>query len=228
MRQERAELTRQALTRAAARSFDRCGYQRTTLFEVSRAAAMSKGALSFHFGSKEELADSVRREACTRTLEATEILRGKDQHPLQTLIDLTHLVAHQLAHDHLARAAVKLARELETPPDPEVNPLACWQQIFTAVARQAEEEGKLRAEATAEAVAELAFCLATGAHSEQSDEDFDIHQRLARHWKLLLIGLAPASINGQDSDDLWSAGTESDWPNGNGRTATLADCAAGD
>ncbi|WP_181767532.1 TetR/AcrR family transcriptional regulator [Streptomyces albidus (ex Kaewkla and Franco 2022)] len=205
MRQERAELTRHALTMAAARSFDRSGYQRTTLFEVSRGAAMSKGALSFHFGSKEELADTVRREACIRTYQAAQVLRDKDQPPLQTLIDLTHLVAHQLAHDHLSRAAVKLARELETPPDPEINPLVCWRQIFTDVAREAEKDGMLRGEATAEAVAELAFCLASGAYSEQTDQTSDVHQRLAGHWQLLLNGLVPVE------EHLWIAGTEADW-----------------
>jgi AcrR family transcriptional regulator len=211
MRQERAELTRQALTMAAAKSFDRLGYQRTTLFEVSRGAAMSKGALSFHFGSKEELADTVRREACTRSQQAAELLRAKEQPALQTLIDLTHLVAHQLDHDHLARAAVKLARELETPPDPEINPFACWQQIFTDVARETEKEGSLRAEATTEAVAELAFCLAFGAHSERTggtdDSGVDVHQRIAGHWQLLLHGL----ITQAESGALWSAGTETDW-----------------
>lgn len=206
MRQERAELTRYALTMAAARSFDRSGYQRTTLFEVSRAATMSKGALSFHFGSKEELADTVRREACTRTYEAAEALRDKDQPALQTLIDLTHLVAHQLAHDHMARAAVKLARELETPPDPEVNPLACWRQVFTDVAREAEKDGALTGGTTAEAVAELAFCLASAAHPEQTGQDSDIHQRLAGHWQLLLDGLLPGR-----PAHLWSAGTETEW-----------------
>lgn len=211
MRQERAELTRQALTMAAAKSFDRVGYQRTTLFEVSRGAAMSKGALSFHFGSKEELADTVRREACTRSSRAAELLREKEQPALQTLIDLTHLVAHQLERDHLARAAVKLARELDTPPDPEVNPFACWQQVFTDVAREAEKEGTLRGEATTEAVAELAFCLASGAHCEQTghagDSAVDVHQRLAAHWQLLLHGLVvqPGPCS------LWSAGTETDW-----------------
>jgi len=220
MRQERAELTRHALTMAAARSFDRSGYQRTTLFEVSRSAAMSKGALSFHFGSKEELADTVRREACTRTFQATELLRAKDQPALQTLIDLTHLVAEQLAHDHLARAAVKLAGELETPPDPAINPLACWRQVFADVAREAEKDGALRCETTAEAVAEVAFCLASGTHSEQADQHSDIHQRLAEHWQLLLYGL----VSQPGPDHLWIAGTESDWLQVTGRELLKADC----
>ncbi|HEV7626248.1 MAG TPA: ScbR family autoregulator-binding transcription factor [Streptomyces sp.] len=205
MRQERAELTRHALTMAAARSFDRSGYQRTTLFEVSRAAAMSKGALSFHFSSKEELADTVRREACTRTFQASVLLRAKDQPALQTLIDLTHLVAHQMVHDHLARAAVKLARELETPPDPEVNAFACWRQIFTEVAREAQEDGTLGGGVTAESVAELAFCIASGTDSEQAGENDDIHQRLSGHWRLVLYGLVPGP------EQLWSEGTETDW-----------------
>ncbi|SCK57022.1 transcriptional regulator, TetR family [Streptomyces sp. WMMB 322] len=196
---------------AAAESFDRLGYQRTTLLEVSRGAAMSKGALSFHFGSKEELADTVRREACTRANRAAELLRGKELPALQTLIDLTHLVAHQLEHDHLSRAAVKLARELGTPSEPETNLLTCWQQVFTDVAREAEKEGTLRCEATTEAVAELAFCLASGAHSVQTssvnDSTVDVHQRIAAHWRLLLHGL----VEQPEPEELWSAGTETDW-----------------
>ncbi|WP_070018725.1 TetR/AcrR family transcriptional regulator [Streptomyces nanshensis] len=198
MVQVRAQLTRQALTMAAAKSFSLNGYERTTLTEVSGAADVSKGALSFHFSSKEDLAETVLREACSRTLQATRTLLEKRQPALRALMDLTHWVAHQLASDPLTQAAVRLVRELKTPSDPEVNLLDCWRSIFTEVAEKAEEEGTLRPGTTAEGVAELAFCIvASGAHSQQAgteDADgSDVHHRLSGLWQMLLHGVVSNS-----------------------------------
>lgn len=203
MRQERAELTRDALMLAAAESFDRCGYERTTLLDVSRAACVSRGALSFHFGSKEDLAAAVRREAHARTVKAAEALREKNQSALQTLVDLTHLMAHQLSYDPLARAAVQLARELRTPAAPGTSPVTCWRQALTDVAREAEKDGTLTGDASAEAVAELAWRLAFGGHAERTPRE-TVRQRLTELWELLLPGLTTTYRQ------VDSAGTEMD------------------
>jgi AcrR family transcriptional regulator len=58
-RQERAIRTRQKILVAAAELFDEVGYEAATISEVLQRSGVTKGALYFHFTSKEELAQEV-------------------------------------------------------------------------------------------------------------------------------------------------------------------------
>ena len=59
---------------AATRVLARQGYARTSLLDIAREAGMSKGALHYHFPSKEELVSKVLESAlesiANRTLDA--------------------------------------------------------------------------------------------------------------------------------------------------------------
>ena len=59
--QERAERTREQIVRAAAVCFDTRGFGATSLSGIVETAKVSKGALYFHFTSKEKLARPSRR-----------------------------------------------------------------------------------------------------------------------------------------------------------------------
>ena len=61
-RQERAIRTRQVILEAAGAVFDEHGYAATTISMVLERAAVTKGALYFHFPSKESLAQAVLDE----------------------------------------------------------------------------------------------------------------------------------------------------------------------
>ncbi|MGH3884822.1 MAG: TetR family transcriptional regulator, partial [Pseudonocardiaceae bacterium] len=60
--QSRARVTRRALLVAAAAQFAAVGYHGTSLSEVIAASKVTKGALYFHFASKQALADAVVAE----------------------------------------------------------------------------------------------------------------------------------------------------------------------
>jgi AcrR family transcriptional regulator len=54
-RERRRELTRTALLDAAAEAFSRRGFHGASLDEIAEAAGFTRGAITFNFGSKEEL-----------------------------------------------------------------------------------------------------------------------------------------------------------------------------
>lgn len=60
--QERAAATRAALIAAARRSFGEVGYHATATSEVVASAAVTRGALYYHFGEKKDLFEAVFRE----------------------------------------------------------------------------------------------------------------------------------------------------------------------
>ncbi|MFD7739020.1 ScbR family autoregulator-binding transcription factor [Kitasatospora sp. NPDC059800] len=108
--QERSERTRGRLVQAGAVLFDRCGYAGATLGEIAGAAGVTKGALYFHFASKEELAQAVFQRAERSLRGACGGLRATSS-PLQTLIDVGYWLVDALGSDAVVRAAFRLGRE---------------------------------------------------------------------------------------------------------------------
>ncbi|GAB2773261.1 hypothetical protein GCM10027091_05570 [Streptomyces daliensis] len=187
--------------------FDRVGYERATLSEVSSMAAVSKGALSFHFASKAELADTVQLLACSTARARMEQLRARDVPALQTLIDMTHATAQQLAHDETTRAGVRLTRERCTPSDPSVHSFANWQECFMEVAMEAEKDQSLRRDLAPHSVAALAMSLVSGSQPHQLEPGVEVHTWLSELWELSL----PALMAEQSPWPLRAAGSEADW-----------------
>ncbi|MET7719012.1 ScbR family autoregulator-binding transcription factor, partial [Streptomyces sp. NPDC005407] len=110
-RQERAERTRHKLIHSAAVVFDRHGFTRTTLNDISRLAGMSTGALHFHFANKEAVADAVECSASGALHHAALLVRQGGEGPreaLQALADVSHTLAQLLHWDVVVRAGFRL------------------------------------------------------------------------------------------------------------------------
>ncbi|MEU0688407.1 TetR family transcriptional regulator [Streptomyces uncialis] len=111
MKQERAARTRKALVEAAALEFDRHGYEGTSLARVSRTARISLGALTFHFASKAELADTVLTQGFRAARGTAEQVLTREESALRSVVDLTLALTRLLEEDPSVRAAARLVRE---------------------------------------------------------------------------------------------------------------------
>ncbi|GAB2810812.1 TetR family transcriptional regulator [Streptomyces daliensis] len=198
MRQERAERTKSALVLAAASLFDGVGYECTTLFQVSSLAAVSKGALSFHFANKADLADAVQSLAVKRASTRIRELRSRDLPALQNLIDLTHLIAHQRSQDEVIRACEKLDRELHAEREPRLS--ALWRAELHDIAREAERESGLASGLGVHAVASMAYAVST----RHLSADVDVHEEQTGLWQLVIPQIT--AVN--SPWPLWPQGTE--------------------
>ncbi|GGV02427.1 hypothetical protein GCM10010495_11890 [Kitasatospora herbaricolor] len=169
VKQERAGRTRQAVLLAAARTFADAGYESASLVDISRCAGVSKGALYFHFVSKQALAEGVR--AAARRVIATAVLRARrsDGPAVQALIDLAHELARLLREDIVVRAGVLLSQGTQSgkePPGADA-PEGCgpWRDWTVMVRRQlvlAETAGELRPGTGPQESAELLTAVAAG------------------------------------------------------------------
>lgn len=81
VRQERSERTRRNLVGAASTVFDQSGYERATLSAISERAQVTKGALSFHFAAKADLARAVQADACAVSGRRSPRSRGVRRRP---------------------------------------------------------------------------------------------------------------------------------------------------
>lgn len=190
MRQERAERTRTALVLSAAAMFDQGGYERTTLTDVSQRALMSKGALSFHFSNKAQLADTVQAAGCQEARASLERLRNRGLPALQTLVDMTHLIAEQLMRNELIRAGVRLAAERDTDCSSHMHFFSTWHATFQEVAAEAERDGSLLPSHAPQVLATLAVSVVSYAHARHRTPDERVRQRLTDLWAMLLPSLA--------------------------------------
>lgn len=74
------------IVQAATRVLARQGYARTSLLDIAREAGMSKGALHYHFPSKESLVSKVLENALERIANRTlDVWQASSGDPLEAL-----------------------------------------------------------------------------------------------------------------------------------------------
>ncbi|MER7580076.1 ScbR family autoregulator-binding transcription factor [Kitasatospora sp. NPDC097691] len=202
VKQERAGRTRQAVLLAAAETFARVGFEAASLVDISRRAGVSKGALYFHFVSKQALADGVRGAAGREIGSAALRALRADGPALQGLIDFSHELARMLREDVVVRAGVRLGRQgprredtrvgLPGPPGPD----ATWRSLTAVVHRlldRAAEAGELCPGVDRRAAAELLTAVAAGQVLLAGEEtDRPRAEAVRRVWTATLPALVAA------------------------------------
>ncbi|WP_073947362.1 ScbR family autoregulator-binding transcription factor [Streptomyces kebangsaanensis] len=190
--QERSERTRARLVEAAAELFDRYGYAEASLGDISRVAGVTKGALYFHFASKQELATAVQESGC-RLLEETVLALGRSGQPaLQSLIDTTHALAAWASADPIVRASFRVGRERAGGERPVLNyHLVCVATTGRLLVRAAEE-GALRQGVAEDAARTLVAGVVAGIEAAAwSGAPYpELSAQLGKAWALVLRAVA--------------------------------------
>ncbi|MGV9265278.1 ScbR family autoregulator-binding transcription factor [Kitasatospora sp. NPDC003701] len=186
-RQARALATRQAVLLAAAEVFDERGYAAATMAEILERAGVTKGALYFHFHSKEELALAVigGQAAWLATWQPTS------DSPVQTLIDLGYAFAHALLDDPLVRGSIRLTIEHGSFTQPQIEAYQGWSDAARGLLERAREAGELHPGLDVAAAAGVITGAVTGIQlsSQVLAGRQDLLRRMTDLWTLLLPGL---------------------------------------
>ncbi|MFG3104734.1 ScbR family autoregulator-binding transcription factor [Streptomyces sp. NPDC048182] len=161
-RQDRAIRTRQAILVAAAKVFDSVGYDAATIAEILKEAGVTKGALYFHFTSKEVLAQAVLDEQ-VRALPPVPVPQLKLQQVVDEALLLTQLLQKETG-DPIIRGSVSLTI------DPAVGaagldqkvPMRMWVDYTRSLLAQAREAGELLPHVDLDALARLSTGAFTG------------------------------------------------------------------
>ncbi|MEV0219954.1 helix-turn-helix domain-containing protein [Streptomyces sp. NPDC050704] len=196
--QERAVRTRGVLVWVAAREFDELGYEGARLARICESAAVSMGALTFHFGSKAALADAVEKEGGSITKALVERLLDNHGSELDAVFGLTVGLAGLLETDVVVRSSVRLGRERSRGGGRWVD---VWIPAVRELLLRAYEGGQLRqAEASPQTVADLVVYLLVGAESQiragaaaPAGAPGSASDQLERIWRLALRGVAAES-----------------------------------
>lgn len=186
--QERSIATRHAILDAASRVFDRKGFTAASIAEILEEAKLTKGALYFHFSSKEQLAEAI--VGCQ--LDWLDPVPPAGVTALQHLIDLSFRFATALQEDPLIRASIRLTLERNTFGARVESPYQAWDQVVTQLLEAAQSAGDLSDVAPREAISQFVTSAFTGVQltSEALFGRADLLERLTRMWQILLPAIA--------------------------------------
>ncbi|MFG2601675.1 ScbR family autoregulator-binding transcription factor [Streptomyces sp. NPDC048462] len=191
--QARSQRTRQRLVHAGAEMFNRNGYANATLGQIAVAAGMTKGALYFHFSSKDGLADAVQERGRAMLQGFVTERWEAGVPPVQMLIDMTHWLARTLHDDPVIRASFRITNECAGRQPPVTDFHQDWITEVLRLLDQAREAGALRARATGNGPATLlsATVCGIGVLAGTGMPFPLLSDRVAALWEPLLSALVP-------------------------------------
>ncbi|MEU3984608.1 ScbR family autoregulator-binding transcription factor [Streptomyces sp. NPDC026672] len=189
-RQERAVRTRRAVIRAAAEVFAERGYAAATIAEILARAGVTKGALYFHFDSKESLARGVVEAQPANDYWAPRELK------LQEWVDAGMALAHRIPQDVVLLAGIRLSGDLEGRRlFGSVWP--AWTEVSVKHLTEAKERGEVLPHVVPSETAEcfLGAWLGTQMVSEASSGWSDLGERVSVLFNHILPAIAtPAAL----------------------------------
>ncbi|MFD9812749.1 TetR family transcriptional regulator [Streptomyces sp. NPDC059080] len=190
--QHRAIQSRQALIRSAAETFLEKGVPAAGMVEISRRARLSKGALYFHFTSKDDLTLAVRDTALD-TLQRIEEGLIRSPQPIGAAVqDFAAELFARVEGDPVLRAGLRLRPE--TAPGLEITSLERrWYALFLDKAMTGGAGGASRSETEPRRTAQLLTSVVVGLlHLGYEDPAWWAEAALADVWTLLPA--APAAV----------------------------------
>lgn len=188
--QDRAIRTRRLILEAAAAVFDDLGYDRATIAEVLDRAGVTKGALYFHFASKEQLALAVLDE------HVLDIAVEPQKIKLQEFVDAGQVLAYRLRSDPIQRGAARLAVEQGSNHLDRKQSMLSWSVFVEGLLNEAKDRGEVMDSIVVRETAELFVGAFAGLQmmSQAFTNRADLSRRLTVFFEHTLPSIAVPAI----------------------------------
>jgi AcrR family transcriptional regulator len=194
-RQARARATRETIVAAAAHEFAAQGYQGASLSKILERSGVTKGALHFHFASKEAMARAVAEVMERRFPEFLQVFTDRGEDVLTTAVHLAIGIADLLGDDVYCRAGMRVVSEGALGPELTPWPYRYWEDVFIDLLARAREEGSLREDVDSRELARTVVALGHGHRvvSTATAGLADLRERAVASWELILGCVAAPS-----------------------------------
>jgi AcrR family transcriptional regulator len=140
---KRSDTTREQILRAAAHQFAQRPYYAVGLDDILAEAQLTKGAMYFHFRSKHALALAIVDEQIDRSANAVKDLLARRMSGLETLIDVSYLVAVDDITQDVTRAAFNLLESVGRTEKLQERLLHGWIELVGDIAGRGIREGDI-------------------------------------------------------------------------------------
>ncbi|HEX2903254.1 MAG TPA: ScbR family autoregulator-binding transcription factor [Jatrophihabitans sp.] len=190
--QQRAVLTRARVLTAAAEVFARTGFLAASMNDIVDQAGVTKGAVYFHFASKEALAVAVVEEQFRQWPGVVAAIGAHSPDELTAIVALTYEVGARFRDDVLVTAGIRLSFERGLVNADMPTPFVGWVGQLQTMFGRARRAGLLRAGVqpapTARALVGSFFGVQHVSEILTGRQDLEI--RLDEFWKIFLVGIA--------------------------------------
>lgn len=189
--ERRADNTRQRLIAAASRQFAHRSYSMVSLDDILAEAELTKGAMYFHFPSKQALASAIVEDLIEMSrVTATELLARK-MSGLEALIELFYLLSVQNIRQEVARAGARLIETLDSMTAVHSTLWQSWIEFITNRIRKAVADGDIVDHADPEDIAKILVALWVGMRQiSDLDQPEQYLGNLCDAWVLVLPSFA--------------------------------------
>lgn len=189
----RSDATRLQILRAASHLFAHSPYSRVSLDDILADAAVTKGAMYFHFRSKHALAQAIVELRTSEARASIEDVLSRKLSAMETLVDLSYLIAVDDIGDETARAGLNLVESIGRTDGMQAEVLGRWVAAFAKIIGRAKAEGDITEQTEPDDVGRLLVSMYMGL---RQTSDLADPQRflgdLQSTWNLLLPGFTTA------------------------------------
>lgn len=145
----KGKASRREIIAAAAKVFAQRGYTETRMDEIVKATGKTKGAIYFHFRSKEDLARAVVEDHKETWLQLGREEVARHGSPVVQLKELGRLLARLASKADSSWSVVRLAAQLRGGSGDADGPLQAWVDLVAEILRRGQDEGQIRSEVRA-------------------------------------------------------------------------------
>lgn len=186
--QERALATRAAVIAGAATVFNARGYANASLDVIAEEAGVTRGAMYFHFHSKDEIANAVIDEQHRVARVAAGKALAEAGTAVEGMLRMCASLAHQLTTDTIVSAGIRLTTDGTATELSAANPYLEWMDSFETLVALGQEQGDLLEHLDPQRVSAFIIPSYTGVQlvSDTLHDRHDLHDRIRDMWELLL------------------------------------------
>jgi TetR/AcrR family transcriptional regulator, transcriptional repressor for nem operon len=159
---KRSDTTRDQILRAAAHQFAQRPYYAVGLDDILAEAQLTKGAMYFHFRSKHALALAIVDEQTGNAAESVKNLLARKLSGLESLIDVSYLVAVGDMTQDVTRASFNLLESVGRTEKLQTRLLGGWIQLMSEIAQRGIAEGDIVEQANPEDIGRLLVSIYVG------------------------------------------------------------------
>ena len=161
--------TREHLLQAAFRQVYRYGFQSAGIDTILAATNVTKGALYYHFESKEALGYAIVEEIVAKLTRDRWVLplhRNQDKDAIDTLIGIVRAIPHQPRDIRAGCPLVNLAQEMSQLDEQFRKRLErifhAWQEGIAVALRRGQSQGTVRRDLVPDETASLLIAMVEG------------------------------------------------------------------
>jgi TetR/AcrR family transcriptional repressor of nem operon len=187
---KRSDTTREQILRAASHQFAQRPYYAVGLDDILAEAQLTKGAMYFHFRSKHALALAIVDEQILRSANAVQDLLARKLSGLETLIDVSYLVAIDDVTQDVTRAAFNLLESVGRTEKLQARLLHGWIELIGEIAERGIREGDIVQQGDPEDIGRLLVSIYMGLRQASNlDEPVVLLGDFEKAWSTVLRGI---------------------------------------